>query len=285
VAGRGDAHGLLAASQARVPVLAGVASGLEVLIKINTGATVAVLAAARDPLQRLAGVAQGRGFRRVVRADLAIAWFAAGQGLANIGPYVSTARQVISGWSTAMQLVGPNAVLWAALVVAIAVFVIGVAVDDVGSTRRSRGDPADLAGARILGLQGGVRGSGTGPREHLLRTALGAVIAFSWRGAQRAAVLWGLTLVVAIWFMVISRVRCSTSTRRRAPGSGQRDLHDGQRRQPRPAGGPVARPRWSRHMGSMPRRWLSSPVIRSTWCPASRAFCGLRTEVDTDAGV
>jgi hypothetical protein len=200
------------------PVLAGVASGLEVLIKINTGATVAVLALL------VILFSDWREWRRVAAfvgsfvVTFAIAWFAAGQGLANIGPYVSTAKQVISGWSTAMQLVGPNAVLWAALVVAIAVFVIAW-----------QSTMWDRPGARavilliwlVLGFsvfKEGFVAQEPGHESIYFGTALGAVIAFSWRGAQRSAVLWGLTLVVAIWFMVnlsspLQYVDPATSTR------------------------------------------------------------------------
>jgi len=200
------------------PVLAGVASGLEVLIKINTGATVAILALL------VILFSDWREWRRVAAfvgsfvVTFAIAWFAAGQGLANIGPYVSTAKQVISGWSTAMQLVGPNAVLWAALVTAIAVFVIAW-----------QSTMWDRPGARavilliwlVLGFsvfKEGFVAQEPGHESIYFGTALGAVIAFSWRGAQRSAVLWGLTLVVAVWFMVnlsspLQYVDPATSTR------------------------------------------------------------------------
>ena len=119
------------------PVLAGVVERLEVLIKINTGATVALLALVVILFSDWGSGGGSTGFVASFLVTFAIAWFAAGQGLANIGPYISTAEQVISGWSTAMQLVGPNAVLWAALVVAIVVFVIAWA-----SNRGDRPAPA-----------------------------------------------------------------------------------------------------------------------------------------------
>jgi hypothetical protein len=202
------------------PVLAGVASGLEVLIKINTGATVALLALV------VIVFSDWREWRRVAAfaasfvVTFAIAWFAAGQGLANIGPYVSTAEQVISGWSTAMQLVGPNAVLWAALVVALAVFVIAW-----------QSTMSDRPGARavilliwlVLGFsvfKEGFVAQEPGHESIYFGTALGAVIAFSWRGVQRSAVLWGLTLVVAIWFMV----NLASPLQYINPGASTRDL-------------------------------------------------------------
>jgi hypothetical protein len=202
------------------PFLAGVASGLEVLIKINTGATVALLALV------VIVFSDWREWRRVAAfaasfvVTFAIAWFAAGQGLANIGPYVSTAEQVISGWSTAMQLVGPNAVLWAALVVALAVFVIAW-----------QSTMSDRPGARavilliwlVLGFsvfKEGFVAQEPGHESIYFGTALGAVIAFSWRGVQRSAVLWGLTLVVAIWFMV----NLASPLQYVNPGASTRDL-------------------------------------------------------------
>lgn len=216
------------------PVLAGVVSGLEVLIKINTGATVALLALVVILFSDWGEWRRVAGFVASFVVTFAIAWFAAGQGLANIEPYVSTAEQVISGWSTAMQLVGPNAVLWAALVVAIAVFVIAW-----------QSTAWDRPGARavilliwlVLGFsvfKEGFVAQEPGHESIYFGTALGAVIAFSWRGAQRSAVLWGLTLVVAIWFMVnlaspLQYVDPATSTRDLAndistmAGAGSRD--------------------------------------------------------------
>jgi hypothetical protein len=237
------------------PVLAGVVSGLEVLIKINTGATVALLALVVILFSDWGEWRRVAGFVASFVVTFAIAWFAAGQGLANIGPYISTAEQVISGWSTAMQLVGPNAVLWAALVVAIAVFVIAW-----------QSTAWDRPGARavilliwlVLGFsvfKEGFIAQEPGHESIYFGTALGAVIAFSWRGAQRSAVLWGLTLVVSIWFMV----NLASPLQYVDPATSTSDL---------------ANEISTMATGSIRPRWPSSPDIRSTSCRASRASCG-----------
>jgi hypothetical protein len=186
------------------PVLAGVAAGLEVLIKINTGATVALLGA-------LAIVATDwRQWRRVAAfagsfaATFAIAWFAAGQGVSNIGPYVSTAEQVISGWSTAMQLPGSDGARWAALVVAVALLLIAWR----STARERRGVRAViLVICVVLGFsvfKEGFVAQEPGHESIYFGTVLGAVIAFSWRGVRRLPVLSALALIAVIWSLINS---------------------------------------------------------------------------------
>jgi hypothetical protein len=186
------------------PVAAGVIAGLEVLIKLNTGVTIAILA-----LIAIA-IAEWRRWRRIAMfagsaaATFLLAWFATGQGIGNVGPYVSTARQLISGWSTAMQNLSPlsHYQLWAALVAAIAVFVIAWQ-----STPFEH--PARRAGILLIWLllgfstfKEGFVSESIGHEAIYFATALGAVIAFSWRGPQRLSVLWGLILLVVLNFAI-----------------------------------------------------------------------------------
>ena len=106
------------------PMLAGAVGGLEVLIKLNTGTAIALLAV----IAVLIG--NGRDWRRLsvfagsFLATFFVCWFATGQALGDLGPYISTARQVVGGWSTAMQYPGPSYQLWGALLAAIVVFAI-----------------------------------------------------------------------------------------------------------------------------------------------------------------
>jgi len=184
------------------PVLAGAVSGLEVLIKINTGATIALLALIAVL------VVDWRRWRRVAAfaatfvATSLTAWFLAGQSVGNIGPYISTARQVVSGWSTAMQYPGPNYQLWAALVAALAVLVIAWQSSE---RERFRTRAGMLLIWLLLGFsvfKEGFVGQTAGHEIIYFATALGAAIAFTWRGVQRQPALWCLILVVVLAFAI-----------------------------------------------------------------------------------
>ena len=185
------------------PILAGAIGGVEVLIKLNTGVTIAVLAALalliggrREWRQRIVS------FAGSFAVSFLIAWLATGQSIDNVGPYVSTAREIVSGWSTAMQYLGPRYQLWAALVAAIAVFVIAWQ-----STKLER--LSARAGILLIWLllgfsvfKEGFVGQSAGHEAIYFSTALGAVIAFGWPGTQRLSVLWGLTLLVVLSFAI-----------------------------------------------------------------------------------
>jgi hypothetical protein len=90
------------------PVLAGVLAGFEVLIKLNTGLTIVIISGialiaaygkAWRPLAQL-----GAGFL----AAFCVGWFGAGQGLGNLTDYISGAREVTSGYSSAMVYETPG---------------------------------------------------------------------------------------------------------------------------------------------------------------------------------
>lgn len=182
------------------PVLAGVVAGLEVLIKINTGVTIALLASVAILIER------GRTWRRVaafaasfVLAFL-IAWFATGQGLGNVGPYISTARQVVGGWSTAMQSLGPKYQVWGVPVAAIAVLVIAWQSTEMERLSTRIGIVLVWLLLGFSAFKEGFVSEAVGHESIYFTTALGAVIAFSWRGLQRPSVLWALTLSIVLWF-------------------------------------------------------------------------------------
>jgi hypothetical protein len=184
------------------PVLAGFVSGLEVLIKLNTGLTVALLAAIA---MLIASRRQWRplaAFAVSFVVTFLMVWFASGQSAGNIGAYASTARQLIGGWSTAMEHPGPNYQLWGALVAAIAVLVVAWQ-----STRLER--LVIRAGMLLIWLVLGFSVFKEGfvnqhPDHEIIYfgTALGAAAAFSWRRIQRVSMLWCLTLIVVLGFAV-----------------------------------------------------------------------------------
>ncbi len=184
------------------PLVAGAVGGFEVLVKINTGVTIAVLGG-------LATLIATRGRRRplaVFAASFLVtffaAWFAAGQSLGNIGPYISTARQVISGWSTAMQYPGPEYQLWAALAAAVAVLVIAWQSTRMERAAARWGIIAIWLALGFSAFKEGFVGQTPGHEIIYFVTALGAAIAFSWRGAARTPVLWCISLLIALGFSI-----------------------------------------------------------------------------------
>jgi hypothetical protein len=194
---RSDAPGWLVRA---FPAAAGVVSGVEVLVKINTGATIALLAA-------IGVLVRGRQNWRAVAvfagsfaAAFLVSWFATGQELGNIGDYVSTARQLVQGWSSAMQYPGPNYQIWAALVAALAVLVAAwQAMVDEPPGRRA----AMLLVILLLGFsvfKEGFVGQSAGHELIYFGTAIGVLVAFAWRPSQRSTMLWALTLLVALTY-------------------------------------------------------------------------------------
>jgi hypothetical protein len=184
------------------PVVAGGVGGLEVLIKINTGITIAILGAIAILIGSRRQWRPLAAFAGSFVVTFLIGWFSSGQGLGNIGAYISTARQLINGWSTAMQYPGPNYQLWAALVAALAVLVVAWQ-----STRGER--LGTRAGMLLIWLllgfsvfKEGFVGQTAGHEIIFFGTALGAVVALSWRGIQRLSVLWCLTLVIVLSYAI-----------------------------------------------------------------------------------
>jgi hypothetical protein len=185
------------------PVLAGIACGVEVLVKINTGATIAIVGV-------IAIVAAGgRSWRPALTfaatflSSSLITWYAAGQGLDNIWPYVSSAREVIGGWSTAMMLSAPAVDTWFALITALVVLRVAWRTTDLDP-------PSVRAGVVLIWLvlgfsifkEGFVRAE-AGHESIYFATALGAAVAFTGRAARQRRSLLSAALVLAIlWFAV-----------------------------------------------------------------------------------
>jgi hypothetical protein len=184
------------------PVLAGLVAGLEVLIKLNTGVTIAILGAIAILIgsrRRWQPLAQFVG--SFLLAFL-VAWFASGQGLGNVGAYVSTSRELIGGWSTAMEYPGANYQLWGALVAAIAVLVVAWQSSVLERLGRRVGM---LLIWLVLGFsvfKEGFVNQQPGHEIIYFATALGAAAAFSWRRVQRTSMLWSVTLIVVLGFAV-----------------------------------------------------------------------------------
>jgi hypothetical protein len=184
------------------PVIAGVVGGLEVLVKLNTGTTIAILALVAILINNRRQWRPIAVFLGSFVATFLIAWFATGQGLSNLGPFIATSRQLIGGWSTAPWTTGLNYQLWAALVAAVAVFVVAW-----------RSTPLERLTTRagmlliwlLLGFstfKEGFVNQEPGHEMIFFGTALGTVFAFTWRRAERLSVMWCLTLVAVLGFAI-----------------------------------------------------------------------------------
>lgn len=182
------------------PAIAGAVAGLEVLVKLNTGTSIALLAV----IAVLIGSA--REWRRLIPfaasflGTFLFSWFATGQSLGNLGPYISTAREVVGGWSAAMQYPGPSYQIWGALLATLTVFAV---VWQSTHAERAGVRAGMLLMWLVLGFsvfKEGFVGQTIGHETIYFATAIGAVLAFGWRGAKRSTTLWGLTVLVAIWF-------------------------------------------------------------------------------------
>jgi hypothetical protein len=82
----------------------GFVGALESLVKLNTGLAIVLMVFAT--VLGLAGGVRGNALRwaAAFAASAAALWFAAGQGIANVGDYIATAFSLIAGYSSAMQV-------------------------------------------------------------------------------------------------------------------------------------------------------------------------------------
>jgi hypothetical protein len=121
-----------------VPLLVyggGALGALESMIKLNTGATIAIgvaIAVVALPGRRLRNLARFAGTFILV---FAVLWFAAGQGLGNLDDYVRSSYEIISGYSQAMGI-EEGAVAWD-WVAALIVVAASLAAAAAGATRRA----------------------------------------------------------------------------------------------------------------------------------------------------
>ncbi|MGH2964524.1 MAG: hypothetical protein ACRDMH_03955, partial [Solirubrobacterales bacterium] len=102
----------------RVVVLGGgIVSAVELLVKLNEGLLIAVMCLAATLAM---GGRRSRNlatFGIVLAGSLAVLWFAAGQGLSNVGDFLANSIELLRGYSSAMQEAGAAWTAVAALVI------------------------------------------------------------------------------------------------------------------------------------------------------------------------
>jgi hypothetical protein len=181
------------ARQRRADALAlglGVLCGLELLTKLNSGITLALLgavalAAAPSPRRRLLAVFAGGAV-----LALAVGWFGTGQSVGAIGDYVKGGLGIVSGYSEAMYFEDPLAAweFWAVF----AVTGIGLAVAwRAGELLPGRARVGLLALWALLAFTSFKAGYVRHDPAHasiFFASALGGLVAFGWARGRRTTV-------------------------------------------------------------------------------------------------
>jgi hypothetical protein len=182
-----------------VALALGVLGGIELLSKLNAGATIVVLGvvallAAPADRRRLGAVYVGG-----LAAALVIGWAAAGQSLGAVDDYVKGSLGVVSGYSETMSFEDPKAAweFWAAF------FVVGIGAAiawRAGDLLHPRGRAGLLALWLVLAFtswKAGFVRHDPGHTSIFFATVLGGYVAFGWVPHRRATA-WFLGAVLVL---------------------------------------------------------------------------------------
>jgi len=185
------------------PIAFGALAGFACLTKINTGVTVGLIALLAILLAPRRSRRQLAAFAGAFVLSFAVLWFASGQTLSNLGPYLSTSREIVSGWSSVMMLYVPNTQWELAAAGLVAILIAALALHAAGDRDRRMRFALVLLWlvlAFSLFKEGFVRQE-SGHVSEFFAIALGATFAFTWR-ELRDHNPWLLTfLTVAVcWF-------------------------------------------------------------------------------------
>jgi hypothetical protein len=173
-------------------LLAPTFAAVEALAKLSTGPVslvvlVLALIGAR-PSRRQAAV-----FFGLLIAQLAILWFATGQGLGNIGPFVENTLQISDGYSTAMMRL-VDVAPWKVTLATIAAALLAVAIVVIGSRLPFRDRRARWCAVLVLAIS-----AFTLYKEGVVRADAGHLSLYF----SSACVLWiGLPWTRARWLLV-----------------------------------------------------------------------------------
>lgn len=179
----------------------GFLTGVELLMKINTGITLALLGiaalaaapaapAARRPLAAL--------FAGGAAVTVVIGWLATGQAVGAFDDYVVNSLSIVSGYSEAMTIEFPETAweYWAALVVAVLGFVVARNAGARLPRRSAMGLLALWALLAFTSFKSGFVRHDAGHANIFWASTLGGLIAFGWAAPRRStAVLIGLLML------------------------------------------------------------------------------------------
>ncbi len=178
-------------------------AALETLVKLNIGPTMLVLVAVTLVLLPTNRVRNLATLAAVFAAAFALLWLAAGQGVDNVGDYVSSSIEIVAGYGGAMQ--ADTAPVpwdgWAALAVA-AVTLAATAYAGVGLPWMRRLGMLAVVGLLLFSLEkyAFVRHS-AGHVAAFFGTPAAVLIALRWRGAGRVACCAAIALTGLLLFV------------------------------------------------------------------------------------
>ena len=176
----------------------GFLAGVELLMKINTGITlsllaVAALAAAPAARRHLTAIFFGAAAVTVV-----FGWLTTGQAVGAFDDYIRNSLSIISGYSEAMTIEFPDTAweYWAALVVVAIGFVVAHNAGALLPRRSARGLLVLWALLAFMSFKSGFVRHDAGHANIFWASTLGGLIAFGWASHRRSTpVLIGLLML------------------------------------------------------------------------------------------
>ena len=174
----------------------GVLTGIEVLAKLNTGATILVLgtlAVVVSPARRRLAIPYGAA----AAATFAVAWLLSGQSIAALDDWVTGSVEILSGYSEAMAFSDPGArwEYWAALVLVGVGFAVAWQGSE-GNRRLRTGLMLLWAVLAFTSFKTGFVRHDPGHADIFFTAVLGGLLALSWIPHRR--VTGGLIALLAL---------------------------------------------------------------------------------------